>query len=52
MKIIENVKLDKPLLVFTGYHGSGKSTSANEIKNTANIGITVNKYDYVSRYIL
>jgi hypothetical protein len=52
MKIKKNIKIEKPIIVFAGDYGSGKTYIANKIQNVCQVGIKLNIYDFFSRYIL
>ena len=41
-----------PIIVLTGHYGSGKSYSAKIIRRDLDIAVNINKYDFITRYVL
>jgi len=41
-----------PIIVLTGHYGCGKSYAAKLVKNDLSIAVNVNKYDFITRWLM
>lgn len=52
MATVKIKEVNKPVIVLTGYNGCGKSYSAKLVKKDLDIGVNLNRYDFVTRQLM